>query len=193
MVSNLVPVSKPDGGICICIDFRDLNKSCPKDDFPLPKIDMIVDMMGGHEMLSLMDRFFKYNQIMIAKEDRHKMAFTFPWGTYCWNMISFGLKKVGATYQRDMTLIFHDMIHKTMEDYVDDVLENSKKRQDHIAALSAIFDKLEEYKVCLNPKKFIFGIQSGKLLGYILSMRGIEIDPSKVKEILKMEAPKTLK
>lgn len=81
-VSNLVPVSKPTGGIKICIDFRDLNKASSKDDFPLLNIDIIVDLVAGHEMLSLMDGFSGYNQIMITKEDQHKTAFTFPWGTY---------------------------------------------------------------------------------------------------------------
>lgn len=92
-----------------------------------------------------------------------------------------------------MILIFHDMIHKTVEDCMDDILANSKKRQDHIVALSAIFDRLEKYKVCLNPKKCVFGVQSGKILGYVVSMRGIKVDPARVKEILEMEAPKTLK
>lgn len=92
-----------------------------------------------------------------------------------------------------MTLIFHEMIHKTVEDYVDNILVKYRKRRDHIAALSAIFDRLEEYKVCLNPKKCLFDVQLGKLLGYIVSMRWIEIDLSKVEEILEMEAPKKLK
>lgn len=96
---------------------------------------MTVDMTIGNEMLSLMDGFSGYNQIMIAKEDQHKMAFTCPWQKYCWNMMSFGLKNVGATYQREMTLIFHDMIHKTVEDYVDDILEKSRKRWDQLVAL----------------------------------------------------------
>ena len=108
-------------------------------------------------------------------------------------MMPFSLKNVGATYQRAMTLIFHDMIHKIVEDYVNNILAKSRKRQDHIATLSAIFDKLEEYKVRLNPKKCVFGVQSGKLLGYIVSMRGIEVDLAKVKAILEMEAPRNLK
>lgn len=82
-VSNLLPVSKPDGGICICTTFRDLNKECLKDDFPLLNIDMIVDMTVGHDMLSLMDEFYGYNVIIISKEDQHKMTFSCPWGTYC--------------------------------------------------------------------------------------------------------------
>lgn len=82
-ISNLVPMTKPTRGIQICTDFQDLNKACPEDDFPLPNIDMIVDLTTRNEMLSLMDGFLGYNQIKIAPEDQHKMAFTFPWGMYC--------------------------------------------------------------------------------------------------------------
>ena len=127
-ISNLVPVSKHSGGIWICTDFQDLNKACPKDDFPLPNIDIIVDMTAGYEMLSLMDGFSGYNQIRIAPEDQHKTEFTCPWGTYCWNVMPFGLKNAGATYQRAMTTIFHDFMHILMEDYVDDLLCKSLKR-----------------------------------------------------------------
>lgn len=93
-VSNIVAVGKPTRGIRICTNFRDLNKACPKDYFPLPTIDMIVDLTAGHEMLSLMDGFFSYNQIKITEEDQHKIAFTTPWGTFCYQVMPFGLKNV---------------------------------------------------------------------------------------------------
>lgn len=91
-ISNLVLVTKPTGGIHICTNFCDINKACPKDDFPLPNIDMIVDLTVGYEMLSLMDGFSGYNQIKITPEDQYKTTFTCPWGTYCWNATPFGLK-----------------------------------------------------------------------------------------------------
>lgn len=97
-VSNIVPMEKPTRGIHICKFFRELNRYYPKYDFPLPNINMIVDMIVGHAILSLMDGFFRYNQIKLALEDQHKIAFTFPWGTYYWNMMSFSLKNVGDTY-----------------------------------------------------------------------------------------------
>ena len=97
-ISNMVPVTKPSGDIRICTDFRDLNKACPKDDFPLPNIDMIVDLTAGYEILSLMDGFSGYNQIKIVEEDQHKTTFTTPWGTFCYTMMPFGLKNAGATY-----------------------------------------------------------------------------------------------
>lgn len=144
-ISNIVPVSKPDKSIRICIDFRDLDKACLKDDFPLPNIDIIVDLIAGHEMLSLMDGFSIYNQIKIVPEDQEKMAFTCPWGTYCWNVMPFGLKNAGATYQRAMTTIFDDMMHTIMEDYVDDILAKSKDRAGHLRVLDRIFTRMEKY------------------------------------------------
>lgn len=90
-ISNLVPITKPTSGIRICTYFRDLNKACPEDDFPLPNIDIIVDLIVGYEMLSLMVGFSRYNLIRIGVEDQHKTAFTCAWGTFCWNMTPFGL------------------------------------------------------------------------------------------------------
>ena len=104
---------------------------------------MIVDMTTGYEIYSLMDGFFGYNQIKIAPEDQEKTAFTCAWGTYCWNVMPFGLKNIGATYQRAMTTIFHDMMHKNMEDYVDDTLANSKRRYTHLDDLEVILYCME--------------------------------------------------
>ena len=188
----MVPITKPSGDIRICTDFRDLNKACPKDDFPLPNIDMIVDLTAGHEILSLMDGFSGYNQIKIAEEDQHKTTFTTPWGTFCYNMMPFGRKNAGATYQRAMIAIFHDLIHSILEDYVDDILVKSHTFMDHLADLEKVFDRLAKYHLMLNPKKCVFGVTSGKLLGFIVSRRGIEIDPKKVKAILDMPPPQTL-
>lgn len=101
----------------------------------------------------------------------------------------FGLKNTGATYQRAMTTIFHDMMHTFMEDYVDDILAKSYNKEEHIGILEKIFDQLEQYKLWLNPKKYAFGVTLGKLLGYIVLARGIEVDPAKVKAIMEMASP----
>ena len=92
----------------------------------------------------------------------------------------FGLKNVGATYQRAMTTIFHDMMHKNMEDYVDDMLTKSQHRNTHLSNLSLILDHMERFQLRLNPKKCAFGVTSGKLLGYIISMKGIKVDPKNI-------------
>ena len=96
----------------MCVDCRELNRASLKDDFPLPHIDELVDFTTGHALLSFMDGFSGYNQIVMAPEDREKTAFTTPWGTYCYRVMPFGLKNAGATYQRVATTILHDMIHK---------------------------------------------------------------------------------
>lgn len=117
-------------------------------------------------MLSLMDGFSGYNRIKIAPEDQDKTTFTYPWGSYCWNVMPFDLKNAGATYKRAMTIIFHDMIHTLMEDYVDELLAKSFTREGHLEILDKIFQRLEQFNLRLNPKKSVFGVASGKLLGY---------------------------
>ena len=105
----------------------------------------------------------------------------------------FGLKNAGATYQRAATTLLHDMMHKEVEVYVDDMIVKSKDRPGHIIALRKFFERLRKYNMRLNPAKCAFGVTSGKLLGYVISSRGIEIDPTKVKAIMAMPPPKTEK
>ena len=100
--------------------------------------------------------------------------------------MSFGLKNVGATYQCTVTVIFHDLIHKTLEDYVDDILVKSLNALDHLSHLEEVFDWFIKYNLMLNPKTFVFDVTSGKLLRFIVSWHGIEIDPKKVKAIIDM-------
>ena len=97
------------------------------------------------------------------------MAFTTPWGTFCYTIMPFGLKNTRETYQRVMTVIFHDLIHKILEDYVDDILVKSLNVLDHLSHLKEVFNRLAKYRLMLNPKKCVFGITSSKLLGFIVS------------------------
>ncbi|KAL3515059.1 hypothetical protein ACH5RR_021961 [Cinchona calisaya] len=105
----------------------------------------------------------------------------------------FGLKNVGATYQRAMTTLFHDMMHEEMEVYVDDIIIKSKKAEDHLTNLKKVFERMRRYNLKLNLAKCAFGAPSEKLLGFIVSKRGIEIDPTKIKAIRDMYEPKTQK
>ena len=132
-LANVIHVPKNDGKVRVCVDFRDLNKASPKDDFPLPHIDMLVDNTIGHSMLSFMDGFFGYSQILMGPEDMEKTSFIIEWGTYCYRVMPFGLKNVGATYQRATTTLFHDMMHRDVEVYVDDMIVKSRDRSDYIA------------------------------------------------------------
>ena len=96
-----------------------------KDNFPFPHIDMLVNSTAGHLMLSFMNGFFKYSQILMAPEDMEKTSFITEWGTYCYQVMSFGLKNARATYQRAKTILFHDMMHRDVEVYVDDMIVKS--------------------------------------------------------------------
>ena len=118
---------KPNGKWRICIDYTDLNKACPKDSFPKPRIDQLVDATAGHELLSFMDAYSGYNQIRMSLEDEDKTVFMTDRGLYCYKVMPFGLKNAGATYQRLVNKIFSGMIGRTMEVYIDDMLVKSLK------------------------------------------------------------------
>ncbi|GAU31576.1 hypothetical protein TSUD_53990 [Trifolium subterraneum] len=192
-LANIVPVPKKDGKVRMCVDYRDLNRASPKDDFPLPHIDVLVDSTAKSKVFSFMDGFSGYNQIKMAVEDREKTAFITPWGTFCYKVMPFGLTNAGATYQRGMTTLFHDMMHKEIEVYVDDMIVKSGTEEEHVEYLSKMFQRLRKYRLRLNPNKCTFGVRSGKLLGFIVSQKGIEVDPDKVRAIREMPAPQTEK
>ena len=127
----------------------------------------------------------------MALEDIEKIYFITEWGTYCYRVMPFGLKNAGATYQRAATTLFHDMMHRDVEVYVDDMIVKSQDRVDHLAALQRFFDRIRQFRLRLNPKKCTFGMTSGKLLGYIINERGIKVDPENICAILDMLAPRT--
>jgi len=155
-LANIVPVPKKDGKVRMCVDYRDLNKASPKDDFPLPHIDVLVDSTAKSKVFSFMDGFSGYNQIKLAPEDREKTSFITPWGTFCYRVMPFGLINVGATYQRGITTIFHDMIHSEIEVYVDDMIIKSITEEEHVEYLLKMFQRLRKYKLWLNPNKCTF-------------------------------------
>ena len=192
-VANIVPVPKKGGKVRMCVDYRDLNKASPKDNFPLPHIDTLVDNTAKHNLFSFMDGFSGYNQIRMDPEYKERTTFITLWGTFCYNVMPFGLKNVGATYQRAMVTLFHDMMHKEVEVYVDDMIAKSQEKEDHIEVLRKLFLRLRKYQLKLNPAKCTFGATSGKLLGFVVNQRGIEIDPDKIKAIQEMPAPRTVK
>ncbi|KAL4020707.1 hypothetical protein IC575_019488 [Cucumis melo] len=192
-VANIVLVPKKDEKGRMCVDYRDLNRASPKDNFPLPHIDMLVDNTAGYSTFSFMDGFSGYNQIKMAEEDREKTTFITLWGTFCYKEMPFGLKNVGATYHRAMVTLFHDMMHKKIEVYVDDMIAKSKADEDHTSTLKKLFDRLRKYQLKLNPSKCTFGATSGKLLGFIVSEEGIKVDPDKVRATMEMASLKTEK
>lgn len=109
----------------MCVDYKDLNRVSLKDDFPVPQIDVLVDNTTQFSMFSFMDGFFRYNQIKIDPEYMEKMTFITPWRTLSYKVMSFGLKNAGATHQTTLVTLFHDMIHREVEVYVDDMISKS--------------------------------------------------------------------
>ncbi|KAL0291940.1 UNVERIFIED_CONTAM: Retrovirus-related Pol polyprotein from transposon [Sesamum radiatum] len=143
------------------IDFRDLNKACPKDFYPLPRIDQLVDSTSDCELLSMMDASQAYHQIMLAPEDRKKVSFITSESTFCYVAMPLGLKNVGATYQRLVDKIFRPQIGRNVEVYVNTMLLKSKKAEEHVKNLEETFSVLRKYKLKLIPAKCAFGVQGG--------------------------------
>ncbi|KAL2237948.1 UNVERIFIED_CONTAM: Retrovirus-related Pol polyprotein from transposon gypsy [Sesamum indicum] len=171
----------------------DLNKACPNDPFPLPRIDVLVDSTAGFELFSRMDAYQGYHQIFMAEEDRDKTSFITNDGIFCYNVMLFGLKNAGATYQRLVNKMFRDMIGRTMEVYVDDILVKSDKSESHLGWLEQAFSIMKIYGMKLNPAKCTFSVRGGKFLGYLVSERGIEAKPEKIEAIQRLKSPRTVK
>jgi hypothetical protein len=177
----------------MCIDLTDLNKACPKDYYPLPNIDQLVDATAGHELLSLMDAYSGYNQIKMHPDDEEKTSFITDYGTFCYTVMPFGLRNAGATFQFGVDTMFKPLLGNTMSAYVDDLLVKSRRREDHVEDLQEAFNLMRKYNVRLNPEKCAFGVSSGKFLGYMVTPNGIEANPDKIQAIIDMPPPKNLR
>jgi hypothetical protein len=161
----------------MCVDYINLNKHYPKDPFGLPRIDQVIDSTAGCNLLSFFDCYSEYHQIAIKEEDREKTAFITQFGAYYYTTMSFGLKKADATYQRAIQGCFKKQLNKNVEAYVDDVVVKTRNSDTLIADLEETFASLREYQWKLNPNKCVFGVPLWKLLGFIISHRGIEANP----------------
>jgi hypothetical protein len=126
-ISSIVPVQKKDGRWRVCVDFRDLNRATLKDEYPMHIVETMINAAAGNKILSFMDGNAGYNQIFMAPEDIHKTAFRVPgvMGLFKYVVMTFGLKNAIATYQRAMNYIYHDLIGKLVEIYIDDVVVKS--------------------------------------------------------------------
>jgi hypothetical protein len=149
--------------------------------------------MAGCDLLCFLDCYSGYHQIAIKEEDQEKTAFITPFGTYCYTTMSFGLKNAGATYQRAIQACFKKQLNKNVEAYVDDVVVKTRNSDTLIADLEETFASLREYQWKLNPNKCVFGVPSGKLLDFIISHQGIEVNPEKISAITNMKAPTCIK
>ena len=160
-LANVVVVPKKGKKWRVCVDYTDLDEACPKDSFPLPRIDQIVDASAEDGMLLFLDNFLGYHQIPMHQPDVEKTTFIAPHGLFCYNVMSFSLKNDGETYQRLVTKIFRPLLGKNMEVYIDDMLVKSKERPDHAEHLKETFELLRAYEMKLNPSKYAFGVSAG--------------------------------
>ena len=190
-LGNVVLVKKANGKWRLCIDFTGINKACPKDSFPFPRINLIVDATAS--LISFMDAFSGYNQISMDPDDQEKTSFVTVQGTYCYHVMLFGHKNAGATYQRLVNRMFQKQIGATIEVYIDDMLVKSTTAELHIAHLSEAFQILRNYNMKLNPAKCAFGVSAEKFLGFIVNHQGIEANPDKIKVVINMPSPSGIK
>jgi hypothetical protein len=177
----------------MCVDFTDLNKVCKKDDFPLERVDKIVDDAANSEMLSRLDMFSGYHQIRVRREDEEKTSFITPFGTFCFVRMPVGLKNVGCTFSRMIAIVLHPQLWRNILAYVDDIVVKSIQRRDHISDSAETFANLRAANLRLNPEKCAFGIHKGKVLGCLISTKVIEVNPDKIKVLIEMQDPVSVK
>ena len=155
----------------------------------MPKIGQLVDATYGHPRMSFLDAFQGYHQISLAPEDQEKTAFIYPDANYHYNMMPFGLKNVGATYQRMMTRMFQDKIGCTIEVYIDDMVVKSKQEARHVEDLRGAFEVFRKHKLRLNAEKCTFGVGASKFLGYLITNWGIEANLDQIEAINCLRPP----
>jgi hypothetical protein len=193
-ISNIVPVQKKDGRWRVCVDFRDLNRATPKDEYPMHIAETLINAAAGNKILSFTDGNASYNQIFMASDDIHKTAFRVPGavGLFEYVVMTFGLKNAGVTYQRAMNYIYHDLIGKLVKIYIDDVVVKSTSTEGHLEDLRQVFEWTRRFRLKINPKKCTFGVSAGQFLDFLVHEWGIEIG-LKSKEAVRTIVPPTTK
>ncbi|GJU33358.1 reverse transcriptase domain-containing protein [Tanacetum coccineum] len=191
-LSNPVMVKKHDDSWRMCIDFKDLNKACPKDGYPLPEIDWKVESLCGFPFKCFLDAYKGYHQIQMAKKDKEKTAFITSQGIFCYTKMPFGLKNAEATYQRLVDKAVHKQIARNLEVYVDDLVIKIRMEDEIVIDIEETFKTLREINMKLNPKKCAFGVEERMFLGYKVNTRGLKVCPDKVDAVLSLSSPKCL-
>ncbi|GJW65103.1 reverse transcriptase domain-containing protein [Tanacetum coccineum] len=177
----------------VCIDYRKLNDATRKDHFPLPFMDQMLERLAGNEYYCFLDGFSGYFQIPIDPLDQEKTTFTCPYGTFAYRRMPFGLCNAPGTFQRCMVAIFHDMIEKTMEVFMDDFSVFGDSFSSCLSHLDKMLQRCEDTNLVLNWEKCHFMVKEGIVLGHKISKSGIEVDKAKVDVIAKLPHPTTVK
>ncbi|GJS68929.1 reverse transcriptase domain-containing protein [Tanacetum coccineum] len=177
----------------VCIDYRKLNEATRKDHFPLPFMDQMLERLAGNEYYCFLDGFSGYFQIPIDPHDQEKTTFTCPYGTFAYRRMPFGLCNAPGTFQRCMMAIFHDMIEKTMEVFMDDFSVFGNSFGNCLSRVDKMLKRCEDTNLCLNWEKSHFMVKEGIVLGHKISKNRIEVDKAKVDVIAKLPHPTTVK
>nr|GEY21995.1 reverse transcriptase domain-containing protein [Tanacetum cinerariifolium] len=177
----------------VCIDYRKLNEATRKDHFPLPFMDQMLERLAGNEYYCFLDGFFGYFQIPIDPRDQEKTTFTCPYGTFAYRRMPFGLCNASGTFQSCMLAIFHNMVEKTMEIFMDDFLVFGNSFENYLFRLDKMLQRCEDTNLSLNWEKSHFMVKEGIVLGHKISKNGIEVDKAKVDVISKLPHPTTAK
>jgi hypothetical protein len=188
-LANVVMVCKKNGTWQMCTDFTDLNKCFPKDDIPLARIDQIIDSSAGCDIMALLDCFSSYHQIWLRREDEEKTSFITPFGTYCYMRMSEGLRKAGPTFCRMMKAALKNQVGRNVLSYVDDIVVASRKKESHIPDLIETVTNMHEANLKLNMEKCVFKVMRDKVLGCLVSTKGIKASFNKIRAILQMQPP----
>jgi hypothetical protein len=161
--------------------------------FPLGKGRKIVDDAANSEMLSLLDMFSGYHHIRVRKEDEEETSFITPFGTFYFVRMPKGLKNAGCTFSRMIAIVLHPQIRRNILAYVYDIVIKSVQRKDHISDLAKTFANMRAANLKLNPEKCVLGIHKGKVLGCLVSTKGIEANPNKIRALVEMQDPVSVK
>jgi hypothetical protein len=175
------------------VDYTSLNKACPKDLFPLPRIDQVMDPTAGCELLSFLDAYLGYHQIPLSETDQSANMSISPFGYFCYVKMSFRLKNAGTTYQWCMQFCFKEQIGCNLKVYVNDFVIKSRKSNNLISDPEETLNNLRRFNIKLNPEKYIFEVPRGKLLGYIITECGIEANFDKISAIARKGLVKNIK
>jgi hypothetical protein len=177
----------------MCINYTNLNKACPKDPFPLPRIDQIEDSTYGCDLLCFLDAYSGFHQIPMSREGEEHITFSTVDGMYCYTFMPYGLKNALPTFVRVMHKTFRELIRDIIEVYVDDIIVKIKLRTSLLDNLALVFGRLCSTHMKLNPDKCVFGVFAKKLLCFLVSHQGIETNLEKVKSIEAMQPPVCIK
>ena len=175
-VANLIPIRKKNMDIGPYIDFHHLHGASTKDNYHVPPMEKIIQYVLGYVMLFVLDGFSRYNQVLVSHPYQLKTTFRMQWGTYAYRKIPFGLVSASATFQRAMDVAFHGLINRVVVVYLDYVTIYWKEGNDHLLHIKHIFEHCRKYDISLNPKKSIFMITKGYIIGFVVSKDGMLLD-----------------